>query len=262
VKAWAKQRIQQYLRTRGLKITHDREDSWLPDFDLLQLIVESAGPGVESIRTILQVGANDGAGEDPIASMIEASAARAWLIEPLPGPFARLETRYRDHDRVILINAALGPEDGEATIWRVAPDTDELAGLSVLATFDRSVLEKFRPMFAPQGGRIVGETVRTISVPTLLKEQQLDEIDLLQVDTEGWDAKVVGWFLDAGRLPGVINFEHVHLRGAEDRALIQRLRGEGYDLARYGRDTTCVRRSEEPLPEVVVTATDAAVSRG
>jgi hypothetical protein len=60
VKAWAKQRIQQYLRTRGLKITHDREDSWLPDFDLLQLIVESAGPGVESIRTILQVGANDG----------------------------------------------------------------------------------------------------------------------------------------------------------------------------------------------------------
>lgn len=241
MKAWAKRRIQEHLRSRGMKLTHDREDSWLPDFDLLTLIVDGAGPGVASIRTIIQIGANDGAGEDPITRIVAESQARAWLVEPLPEPFERLEERYAGNDRVTLINAALGPEDGEATIWRIAPDSEELAGLSVLATFDRSVLEKFHPMYAPLGGRIVGETVRTLSVATLLREQEIAAVDLLQVDTEGWDARVVGWFLDAGLLPTVLNFEHVHLGGEEDRAILKRLREADYRLARYGRDTTGVR---------------------
>jgi FkbM family methyltransferase len=245
--AWLKQQIQGFLRKRGMKITHDREDRWFPDFDLLGVIVEAVGPGIAALETIVQIGANDGDSSDPLSGIIAQSTARAFLVEPLPDPFARLQKRYANNDRVRTINAALGDRDGEATIWRVAPDNEKLSALSVYTSFDRQVIEKTRVDYKPLGGRVVGEPVRMITAKTMLKELGINSIDLLQVDTEGWDAKVVNWFLDAGMTPAVINYEHVHLNAAEDQALLDRMRSMGYKLARHGLDTTGVLSSGQTV---------------
>ena len=241
MKSWAKQKIQSFLRSRGLKITHNRNDQWPPDFDLLPILVESEGPGIKNLNNIVQIGANDGGHEDPLANTIAASSANAYLIEPLPDPYQKLEQLYKDNPRVTTINAALSETDGQATIWRVTNNADEAQQHTQYASFDRSVIDKFRPMFEPTGGKIVSQSVRTITVKTLLDQYSINTIDLLQVDTEGWDAKVVNWFLDgAATSPAVINYEHIHLPADQDQQLIQRLRSLSYKLVRYGRDTTAI----------------------
>jgi hypothetical protein len=83
------------------------------------------------------------------------------------------------------------------------------------------------------------ETVPVMTPQTLIKSYFAgnDSVDILQVDTEGYDGVIVRAFLRAGMTPKLINFEHNHLTGADDRLTLSMLRRDGYKLARYGRDT-------------------------
>ncbi|MEQ9460823.1 MAG: FkbM family methyltransferase [Phycisphaeraceae bacterium] len=241
MRAWIKERLQLYLKSHGLKITYDRDERMVDDFDLLTLLLNSNGLNVNQINSIVQIGANDGLAMDPVARLIQQSNARAYLVEPLPDRYEKLAGLYANSSRVTTIRAALNDSDAESMLWRVAPDNKALANLSVYSSFDRSKLERQYSAYSGLGGRIVGEAVPSLTAETFINKYRIDNIDLLQVDTEGWDARVVNWFLDCGIPIRAINYEHVHLYGQEDRGLLSRLKGEGYRLARYGLDTTAIR---------------------
>ncbi|WP_428387780.1 FkbM family methyltransferase [Mucisphaera sp.] len=240
MRAWIKEKIQLYLKSHGLRITYDRDDRVLSDFDLLTLLLEANDLKSNQIRSIVQIGANDGLVVDPVVNLINKSDARAFLLEPLPDRYEKLASLYADNRRVTTIRAALNDTNGEAILWRVAPDNESLANLSVYSSFDRSKLERQYSAYAGLGGRIIGETVQSLTAEAFIEKYNLETIDLLQVDTEGWDARVVNWFLDCEIPIRAINYEHVHLYGAEDSGLISRLKGKGYRLARYGLDTTAI----------------------
>jgi FkbM family methyltransferase len=237
--------VRRALRTRGLKITHDRDDNWPPDIDILSLVVQSAF-AKQPPRRLLQIGANDGGPEDPARRLIERYNLSAVLLEPLPEPFELLLKNYAAVPGITAVQAALDSVDGRRTIWRIVISDNGLS-MSEMSSFERSVVEKHRPTYASAGGRIRQETVRTVSPKTVLNEFLLGEadLDILQVDTEGYDATVIHGLLDAGVAPKLINFEHSHLSGTADRHLCSLLRRSGYRLARYGRDTVAVLHSLE-----------------
>ena len=59
--------------------------------------------------------------------------------------------------------------------------------------------------------RIVPHSVRAVTLPTLLQEYKVDAVDLLQVDTEGFDFEIIKMAFAAGLRPPILAFEWEHL---------------------------------------------------
>lgn len=83
----------------------------------------------------------------------------------------------------------------------------------------------------------------SLSVAALVKQCQAEHIDILQLDTEGMDYKIIGWFFQAGVEPAIINFESLHLDRSEREAARNLLREKGYWWIDTDQDTFAVKES-------------------
>ena len=55
------------------------------------------------------------------------------------------------------------------------------------------------------------ELVNTISINELLKKYDVDQFDLLFIDTEGYDGEIVSDFITKSKLRPIIIFEYIHI---------------------------------------------------
>jgi FkbM family methyltransferase len=130
----------------------------------------------------IQIGANDGVSGDPIREYVLKYQWRGILMEPLPEPFSLLRANYSNNRHLFLENAAISDENGTGTIYIDTTDRTPLASV----TPGRNALSK---------RRILDEvTVSCLTVNTLLKKYKVNKIDLIQIDVEGYDYKVLSQF--------------------------------------------------------------------
>jgi FkbM family methyltransferase len=198
--------------------------------------------------TLVQIGANDGQYADPVYRFVSANHrhVRALMLEPLPDLFARLATAYRDCPSVTPINMAIHNTATEMPLYRVAPNApaDKVPSWAQgIASFDPEHHKRSRI----PAEYVVTESVRCITLPALLATHQIQTLDVLQIDTEGYDAEIISG-LDFSQLqPAVIHFEH----GLPDRvmspqtfhATLDRLIAHGYDVTISHYDATACHRS-------------------
>ncbi len=191
----------------------------------------------------VQIGANDGQQRDPLRDNI---ARRAWsgvMIEPVPYVFERLASHYSEHPRVRLLNVAIADADGTRPLYYLPQSNDE--GLptwyDALASFRPDVLLS-HVTFIPD----VAERMATIDVPcwtfeTLCRKEGLNVIDVVQIDTEGYDYEVIK-LIDLERVaPLLLMYESLHL-SEDDRSSCAALLGRhGYQSLSDGMDTVCLR---------------------
>jgi FkbM family methyltransferase len=212
-----------------LHIHHWMPVATLEPLHLLLAALEARGEAI----TILQIGACDGSTNDPIHHFVEKGVARAILIEPNPYAFIRLQKTYAGVPNVTLMQAAIGDQDGEAPLYRLkrtAKTESEVDATLQIASFNKEHLKKIHSD---------PEEIERISVPcrslsSLTAELGLSQIDLLQIDTEGFDATVVRMALEMPSPPACINFEHLHLRSSDRRPLYDLLNSRGYLLSYSG----------------------------
>ena len=196
--------------------------------DPLDLVLATYEARREKI-TILQVGACDGINNDPIHDHVIKGATRAILIEPNPFAFARLEKTYAGLPNVTLMHTAIGERDGEANLYRLKKTgklDSEVDWSLQFASFSRAHLERL----GIKPDQIERITVPCRSLSSLVAELGLTKIDLLQIDTEGFDAAVVRMALKLPMRPDCINFEHAHLRMDDRQPLFEILKAHGYLL--------------------------------
>jgi Methyltransferase FkbM domain len=90
---------------------------------------------------------------------------------------------------------------------------------------------------------IVEADVECQPLQVILDRNQVDTIDLLHIDTEGFDYQVLSQ-VDLKRYkPSVILFEHHLLTDDEFFKARKLLRRNGYRLLQYGNDTLALKRS-------------------
>ncbi len=171
---------------------------------LIPSIVSGAAAEIllrEGDLSFVQVGAYDGRSEDDLTSMIDLPGVRGLLVEPQPEPFAELQRRYGDCSNVQLANVAIAPIEGQRNFYRPR------SGPSRLASFDQANL--IRHGVALQD--IVCESVECLPLDALLNQLQIDRLDVLQIDAEGYDLEVLAT-LDFDRWqPRWLRFEFLHL---------------------------------------------------
>jgi FkbM family methyltransferase len=192
----------------------------------------------------VQIGSHNGNDNDPLARYIEKH--RGWrgiLVEPIPHQFAALQARRGDDPRLRLVRAAITDHDGEVDMTVVDTDDSTPHWLSQLSSIDSDVI--VRHSYLVPGG--LQDRLRTVRVPAMTFAtlvEGLDRIDVLHIDTEGHDAKILAQVDFARWRPAIVMFESVHLEAGERARCEARLRSFGYDLVSNEFDTVATRRDE------------------
>jgi len=179
---------------------------------------------------VLQVGANDGKRHDSVSPFIHKYRWQGLLLEPLPDIFETLRLNYANRSNVVLINAALADRDGEMTFYRVRPGPEVPDNCNELGSFYRDVILKHTYLFPQIEKYISTQIIEAVSFPTLVQRHNVQKIDALIVDTEGFDFEILK-LADFQRFrPKVVIYEHMHLNKEDQEAARQLLADLDYDV--------------------------------
>lgn len=201
---------------------------------------------------LIQVGANDGITNDPLNWFIRRHCPKGVLVEPQPDVFRELVDNYRHQDGLRFANVALSPRDDEVSLFRISPSFYEhfarmykrRANPSGVTSLNKDHVREFLltntgSFFAHNDvdEYIECDTVAACALSTLLHSFSVPYIDLLQVDTEGYDHEVVKMAVEGEAVPQIINYEHKNMSPEDQRACTKLLLGHGFSVFRHGGDT-------------------------
>lgn len=213
------------------------------------------------IPFFIQIGAHDGTQQDPLRELILQHRWAGILVEPVPYVFGRLSRNYSHLPHIILENVAIGTEDGAVPFYHLA-DADDAGrpGLPIwfdaLGSLNREVVMAHRRFIPDIDERLVETEVPSLTFETLLRRHRVEAIDVLLIDTEGYDAEIIRSIDFEHARPKILIYECVHLSGDDQKSALAKLQASGYESLRYGLDTWCLnmaalssaeRRALEPI---------------
>lgn len=189
----------------------------------------------------VQIGANDGVANDPIRPLVMEYHMKGLLVEPMPDFFIKLVKNYEGETQLQFENSAIGSSDGSVSLFRFRPGTPlPQTFYHGLARFDgRYMIERARKMG-------LGKYIEEIQVPSLTfnslaRKHGIKQVDLLQIDTEGFDYEIVKMAFAAGIFPEIINYEWTELSKLQQHDCKVMLVERGYRFVDIGPDVLCVR---------------------
>lgn len=193
--------------------------------------------------TFMQIGANDGMMHDPIYPLVAKHNLRGVLVEPQRSSFAQLKKNYEPfgHNGFVFVNAALADLDGTRALYQIKPDPTVPGWARGIASFDKEFLKAHCAWWAQTTKQdleplICSEDVTTLTFNTLFARHDVGHIDLLQIDAEGYDGKILRMFDVPTRKPAIIRFERKHLTRDDRTYCFNMLADEGYKIAFCGID--------------------------
>lgn len=192
--------------------------------------------------SFVEVGALDGVHDDPLHDYISRYNWRGLLVEPQSYYFQKLRDVYSEYEELMFFNGAVGRDSGYRTLYTVDPKADDLPRWAgVYASFDQDTLLRGDPV---SEDNVREEQVRVEPPMDLLKDNNLLDVDIVQIDVEGFDAEVVR-MIDFNTLnPNIIQFEHRHLSPSDHVEVVEILISNGYKVAASGRyDTVGYKRA-------------------
>jgi FkbM family methyltransferase len=199
----------------------------------------------------IEIGANDGREHSALREFVTSRRWTGIMVEPLPRAFEQLRRNYAGFDRVSVENAAISDRDGRLPFfhldeteahprargsdWRDSPQW-----LHALGSLSREQVLSHAPLISDIEERIVRTEVPCLTFKSLCLKHDVEQIDLLVIDTEGYDYEIVRQIdFDAYR-PRLLIYEHLHLSALERDACRARLLEAGYELMEEFFDTLCL----------------------
>ena len=207
--------------------------------------------------SVVQIGAFVGnTTNDPLYDFLRSTlpghpASVAILVEPVREYFDALREAYGDLPTVRLENVAIAEEEGDRDFYRLAAGVDptEHGHAEWLAQLGSLRPDRMTDLWDRRGGdqrsrdfwhqHSSVEKVHCWTFAQLLEKHGLDRVDLLQIDTEGYDYEILRT-VDFSRVkPRFINYERVHMHENE-AACRAKLTDAGYVLFDWALDTLAV----------------------
>ncbi len=194
----------------------------------------------------VQIGACDGKRHDPIYPYVTNYNFAGIAIEPMPHEFKELKNNYRDNSRVQCVNVAIGKETGSFPFYTVIDSyKKDPSSITSVSSFDMETLKKCiigdlkkRKVYNVNPDKYIKEIlVKTLCLNDLVRIYDIKNIDLLQIDCEGYDYEILKTFDFSKFSPKIINFESVHLSERDWQECEKLLKSKGYTFFNSGNDT-------------------------
>jgi FkbM family methyltransferase len=195
-------------------------------------------------QVLIHIGSHDGRTGDPFYDLI--CRHKKWqvlFVEPVPYLFKRLQANFPPEARFRFENAAVN--EGTLQIFYYVQEQARQhvpslpAGFDQLGSFDRNNLVKH--LDGKLEPYIVAREIQGITLEALLHKHQIATIDILHIDTEGHDWKILSQLNLNQYQPLLILFEHINLSPIEKGQSIQFLK-DRYYIFESEADFLCINR--------------------
>jgi len=193
----------------------------------------------------VEVGSNDGEKYDHLSSMIHAGGWGGIMVEPVPYVFERLRQNYGNTPGVILENVAIADRDSPLPFYHLAQLDEQEKGAvpdwyDAIGSFVLETIMDHRDKIPDLERRVVRTEVPCVTFQTLCAKNGVKRVDLILIDTEGYDWEVIKNIDFALHRPRLLVYEHFHLSSevrGECRRYVESL---GYETMEEGFDTFCL----------------------
>lgn len=177
------------------------------------------------------IGANDGVTHDPLYPFVRDFGWRGVMIEPIPEAFAALEQNYAGFGEVSLVQAAIGKTDGSGTIYTIEVSDRETMMMSLHSSFNRDILLRGMQWHQDLEQRVAERQVPLLSFATLLRRIGAETVDVLKIDTEGYDLEILRTVDLVQLAPSLVIAEHANISKKDKIEMADILLDHGYRVA-------------------------------
>lgn len=176
----------------------------------------------------IQVGANDGVRYDDLYFFVTPYRWKGLVIEPLPDMYARLVCNYLDYPDVIPLNVAVHPSSKSVTLYHV--NKKSFLKYPDWASGSASVNKSHLIKYGISEEDISEQTVECKSLMEIAGNYDFLDVDMLQIDVEGFDFEIIK-SIDFDRLkPRLIKFEWMNLSARDKKDVTALLILNGYKV--------------------------------
>jgi FkbM family methyltransferase len=181
---------------------------------------------LHEINTIIQIGANDGVRFDSLNKEIKKHMPKVILVEPIKSNFEQLKINYDKQDNIFFENSAISVDNEIDYLYKAKESAlnkydEHIIGIT---SFNKNHLIKH----GVKKRDIVTEKISPISITHLLKKYKISHFDLLFIDAEGYDGKILNDFLDNCKIRPYVIFEYVHVEHSILKKVLSKLKEKEY----------------------------------
>jgi FkbM family methyltransferase len=192
-------------------------------------------------KSVLEIGAMDGVRFDPLHRHLVDRHWDAVLVEPLPDMFDLLQKNYQSYRTIRCINAAIAEASGPLSLYRVKPAAVSKYGHGEWVIGISSAVKG--PTLTYLDDIVTEEVVRGVSFADFVNELSIQKIDVLQIDTEGYEWRILKQIdLSKWRIE-LIHIQVINLRPIDRLNVFITLNRAGYVFTYDGMDVTAVREN-------------------
>ena len=203
---------------------------------------------------VVQIGANDGINHDPIHKFVKRDHWKGVLVEPQPDVFRyQLFPLYLRNKGVYMENIAISDKIGLMDMFKISFSTERWA--TGLTTFhkptlqdkvdrgDVDIIAKRKGIKVPSDkSKYIDQVkVEAKTFEFIRAKYQIEKVDVLQIDVEGFDFEVIKLFDLSANKPKVIVFESRHLNDKEYAAAEDYFHQNSFTIKRVKGDSIAVR---------------------
>ena len=207
--------------------------------DFIKLLISK-----KKINNIIQIGFKI----DFLRSSININT-NLLLVEPVKSAFDQLEKNYSNYKNAKLINKAIDVVNGKKNIFSVNPKyydfyekkykSKDVSWLSVLASFHKEHLE----YHGIKSNHIQSTEIDCINFKELIEQNDFQKLDLLVVDTEGYDDVLITNFIQNIDIRPIIILEWIHIKKNKAEELIELLKSNNYKFLKLNKDLICIQNN-------------------
>tara|TARA_B110000037_G_scaffold187390_1_gene217942 strand:- start:883 stop:1644 length:762 start_codon:yes stop_codon:yes gene_type:complete len=190
------------------------------------------------VKSVIQIGANDGNRFDDLNIFIKKYKIKSILVEPIKENFEELKKNYKNIENIIFENSAISVGNELSFLYKVKSDYLGCYGEHVkgISSFSRNHLINH----GVRGSHIEKQIINSISIKELLNKHKVNSFDLLFLDAEGYDGNILNDFLMDNIIKPYIIFEYIHIDNAIFKVLIQKLNKQNYNFFNINENIICV----------------------
>ena len=187
------------------------------------------------INFFIQVGAHDGLMHDPLYSFLSKNECSGILIEPQEEILKIFRDRYKNRSNLLYYSLAVHPDKPKVALYTIKNPINysQTGWATILSNRLSNVKSK---------GELAIKEVKAMPLMDIIKRSKFKTIDLLQIDTEGFDYEVLKMFNFKFFKPILVQFEYIHLSKNDYKNSINLLSKNGYMTIKKKNDIIAIKK--------------------
>lgn len=190
------------------------------------------------IASLIQIGANDGVRFDSLNLFIKKYQLKCLLVEPIKEHFDDLKNNYKNLENIIFENSSISVKDEISHLYKVNEKfiniyDDHVKGITSF-NIDHLINHGVKK------NHITRQKVNNLSIMELLLKHNVKDFDLLFIDAEGYDGKIVDDFLLKSSIRPYIIFEYIHIDHNIFKTVTEHLNKKKYIFFPINENLICI----------------------